>query len=195
VNEGLKYQRNAIHATPRDKNDIFATMLKSDTHALRALEPTDSEFLYELENASEEWWLGATISPLGLETLKQFAGGQHDLYRDLQLRLMITTADGTTVGTVDLYQYEPRNRRAGVGIAILNRHRKQGHARAGLALMYDYAFQHLGLHQLWAEIPASNAETVQLFQAVGFEQSGHLKDWIWRAPHWEDAVLVQALMN
>ena len=103
-----------------------------------------------------------------------------------------TTADETTVGTVDLYQYEPRNRRAGIGIAILKEHRRQGHARAGLALMRDYAFQHLGLHQVWAEIPARNAETIKLFEAEGFEQSGHLKDWIWRAPHWEDAVLVQA---
>ena len=82
-------------------------MLKTDTHALRALEPSDSAFLFQLENASDEWWLGATIAPLGLATLEQFANGQHDLYRDLQLRLMITTADGTTVGTVDLYQYEP----------------------------------------------------------------------------------------
>jgi diamine N-acetyltransferase len=59
--------------------------------------------------------------------------------------------------------------------------------------MRDYAFQHLGLHQLWAEIPASNGETVGLFEKQGFEQTGHLKDWIWRAPHWEDAVIVQAL--
>ena len=167
-------------------------MLKTDTHALRALEPSDSAFLFQLENASDEWWLGATLAPLGRATLEQYASGQHDLYRDLQLRLMITTADGTTVGTVDLYQYEPRNRRAGVGIAILREYRRQGHARAGLALMRDYAFQHLGLHQVWAEIPACNAETIQLFEAEGFEQSGHLKDWIWRAPHWEDAVLVQA---
>lgn len=170
-------------------------MLKSNTHALRALEPCDSEFLFQLENASEEWWLGATIAPLGRATLEQYANGQHDLYRDLQLRLMITTADGTTVGTVDLYHYEPRNRRAGVGIAILEKHRRQGHARAGLALMRDYAFQHLGLHQLWAEIPACNSETVALFTAEGFEQSGQLKDWIWRAPHWENAVLMQALVS
>ena len=167
-------------------------MLKTDTHALRALEPSDSAFLFQLENASDEWWLGATIAPLGRATLEQYASGQHDLYRDLQLRLMITMADGTTVGTVDLYQYEPRNRRAGVGIAILKERRRQGHARAGLALMRDYAFQHLGLHQVLAEIPACNAETIQLFETEGFEQSGHLKDWIWRAPHWEDAVLVQA---
>tara|TARA_B100000575_G_C23088112_1_gene627194 strand:+ start:267 stop:785 length:519 start_codon:yes stop_codon:yes gene_type:complete len=167
-------------------------MLKSNTHTLRALEPTDSEFLFQLENASDEWWVGATIAPLGRATLKQYASGQHDLYRDLQLRLMISTAQGATVGTVDLYQYDPRNRRAGVGIAILNRYRRQGHARSGLALLREYAFQHLGLHQLWAEIPACNAETIQLFTSEGFEQSGDLKDWIWRAPHWEDAVLVQA---
>ena len=41
-------------------------MLKTDTHALRALEPSDSAFLFQLENASDEWWLGATIAPLGL---------------------------------------------------------------------------------------------------------------------------------
>jgi diamine N-acetyltransferase len=177
------------------KNGIFAAMLKTDTHVLRALEPHDSELLFQLENASDEWWLGATMAPLGRATLERYASGEHDLYRDLQLRLMIETAEGQTVGTVDLYQFEPRNRRAGVGIAILEPYRRQGHAQAGLALMKEYAFQHLGLHQLWAEIPASNAKTVELFTAQGFEQSGHLKDWIWRAPQWEDAVLVQALVS
>lgn len=168
-------------------------MLKSDTHVLRALEPSDSESLFQLENTSSEWWLGATIVPFGRATLEQYASGQHDLYRDLQLRLMLETAEGEVVGAVDLYQFEPRNRRAGLGIAILAHHRQQGHARAGLQLMSAYAFQHLGLHQLWAEIPACNAESIALFESEGFEQSGRMHDWIWRAPKWEDALLFQRL--
>ena len=168
-------------------------MLKTDSHTLRALEPHDSKVLFQLENASDEWWLGATLAPLGRATLEQYASGQHDLYRDLQLRLMLDGSDGTTVGAVDLYQFEPRNRRAGIGIAILEQHRRQGHAHAGLALMRDYAFNHLGLHQVWAEIPARNTESLKLFESAGFEQSGRLTDWIWRAPHWEDAYLYQCL--
>ena len=168
-------------------------MLKTDTHVLRALEPSDSEVLFQLENASSEWWLGATIVPFGRATLEQYASGQHDLYRDLQLRLMLETADGDVVGAVDLYQFEPRNRRAGIGIAILECHRQRGHAKAGLQLMIEYALGHLGLHQLWAEIPVCNAESIKLFESEGFEQSGRMRDWLWRAPKWEDALLFQRL--
>lgn len=169
-------------------------MLQSQNHKLRAMEISDLPLLMELENHSEEWWLGANIAPISSEALKRYIVGDHDLYRDQQMRLILESSN-KAVGAFDLYDLNPRNRRAGVGLAIAPVERGNGHAAAGLSLLVDYAFQHLSLHQLWAEIPSKNEQSVHLFQKAGFEFCGTLKDWIWDGHEWVDAILMQCVAN
>ena len=170
-------------------------MLENITHRLRAVEPADAVQLYRLENKSDEWWLGANLTPFSQATLEHYAAGKHDLYADLQLRMMIESKGDANicVGAIDLYQLDPRNRRAGVGIAIEAHKRRNGHGIAALNLLSEYAFGHLGLHQLWAEVPASNGESVQLFLEAGFEQKGIMSDWVWNQKQWQDAHWMQKI--
>lgn len=172
-------------------------MLETITHRLRAVEPTDAVQLYRIENKSDEWWLGSNLAPFSRATLEHYAAGKHDLYTDLQLRMMIEVKGnpGICVGAVDLYQLDPRNRRAGVGIVIEEQERRNGHALSALNLLSEYAFGHLGLHQMWAEVPASNGESVELFIQAGFEQKGILSDWIWSGTKWHDAHWMQKIGN
>lgn len=170
-------------------------MLENETHRLRAMEPEDTDLLFAIENDSKEWWIGATMNPIGRAALHNFAAGQHDLWRDLQLRLMIETREDSpqTVGAVDLYQLDPRNRRAGVGIVISKEHRGKGHALISLELLGQYAFEHLGLHQLWAEIPGTHDASLSVFEAAGFSRSGELRDWIRHGDRWVDAFCMQCI--
>jgi diamine N-acetyltransferase len=172
-------------------------MLETITHRLRAVEPTDAVQLYRIENKSDEWWLGSNLAPFSRATLEHYAAGKHDLYTDLQLRMMIEVKGnpGKCLGAVDLYQLDPRNRRAGVGIVIEEQERRNGHGLAALNLLSKYAFEHLGLHQIWAEVPASNGESVELFIQAGFEQKGFLRDWIWSGMQWHDAHWMQKFAN
>ena len=85
---------------------------------------------------------------------------EFDIYRDKQLRLILVTCNEEgqwrTIGAVDLYDYDPRNHRAGVGIVIDQNERRNGHAFVGLELLSKYAFEHLGVHQLYAEVPGGH---------------------------------------
>ena len=170
-------------------------MLENETHRLRAMEPEDADWLFDIENDSKDWWMGATLNPIGRAAMRNFASGQHDLWRDLQLRLIIETKalHPQPVGAVDLYQLDPRNRRAGVGLVILESERQKGSAKQSLKLLTEYAFEHLGLHQLWAEIPAIHEASLAVFAAAGFEQTGTLRDWIRRDDQWVDACWVQSI--
>ena len=98
------------------------SVLKSSRHRLRAMEPRDVSQLHAWENASEDWWMGASVQPISMEAMQQFATGQHDLYRDRQLRWMLdallSEGEWNTVGAVDLYDFDPRQRRAGVAIHV-----------------------------------------------------------------------------
>ena len=163
----------------------------------------DSVCLHRWENASEDWWMGATVTPISREAMQAFADGTHDLYRDRQLRLMLDHSasgdmegDRMTVGALDLYDFEPRHRRAGIGVYIDPRFRRQGHAIMGLTLLVDYARLHLGLHQLFAEVPVSNASSMDLFRKLGFLKTGERRDWIRTSTgSWANVATFQQLWN
>ena len=183
---------------PHDpQHGYLCVMLENETYRLRAVEPTDAELLYRIENKSDEWWLGSNLAPFSRATLEHYATGKHDLWSDLQLRMMIEDKrnSSTCIGAIDLYQLDPRNRRAGVGIAIDAEERRNGHALAALKMLSDYSFGHLGLHQLWAEVPRGNGESLELFKRAGFEQKGTMNDWIWHGDAWHDAFWMQKIVS
>jgi len=172
-------------------------MLETATHRLRALEPSDAALLHKWENISSTWWLGSTLTPYSQASLLKFAEENHDLYIDKQLRIMIDNKNienvWKTVGAVDLYDFDIRNLRAGVGIVIDESEWEKGHAIAGLRLLRDYSFKHLGLHQLYAEVPASHLPSKNLFSKAGYMECELRKEWVRGIEQWCDVVLMQLL--
>ena len=83
---------------------------------LRALEPEDLDILYHSENDSSLWQYGSTLVPYSRFTLREYLqNGQNDIYQTRQLRLMITcNKDKKTVGTIDLFDFDPHHRRAAI---------------------------------------------------------------------------------
>ena len=168
--------------------------MENNTHRLRAIEPKDVPTLMRLENDASMWWLGATITPYSEATMIKYATGGHDLHRDKQLRLMLDwkTENGwITIGALDLYDFDPSNMRAGVGVAIEADARRKGHASIGLELLKEYGLGTLGLHQLYAEVPSIHKPSMNLFKSCRFTASECRKDWLKVNGEWKDVVLFQ----
>jgi diamine N-acetyltransferase len=165
------------------------------------MEPKDVSLLHAWENASEDWWMGASVSPISAEAMRRFVTGSHDLYQARQLRLMLDSleenqADWITVGAVDLYDFEPRHLRAGVALHVDRGARRFGHGLQGLVLLSEYAKRHLGLRQLYAEVPASHHASIALFRKAGYLETGRRSSWIRGAQDgWEDVVTLQLLFT
>lgn len=164
---------------------------------LRALEPDDLEFLYDLENDPDIWGVSDTLSPVSRHALREYlkhAGA--DFYVVRQLRLVITTDIGTSaVGVVDLFDYDPLHQRAGVGITILARERRHGHARQALELLKNHARTVLRLHQIYATVGCDNLRSLRLFAAAGFRRVGTRQAWLRTAAGWQDAAEWQCLLD
>ena len=155
--------------------------LENDKLKLRALEPEDLKVLYEWENDSRLWIHGNTLNPYSKQTLRQYITDSlsQDIYQNKQLRLMIDMkTDNKTIGTVDLYDFDVRNLKAGIGILIDEDYRKQNIASNTLELIKSYAFSFLHMHQLYAFISVDNEPSIKLFEKAGFGKSGTLKEWI-----------------
>ena len=155
-------------------------LLENNIIRLRAPEPEDLDKLYLWENDPALWEMGSTLSPYSRYILKQYiADAGNDIYERKQLRLIIELKEtDTAIGTVDLYDFDPHHRRAGVGILIDTAHQKKGYAKSALNLLIGYAFSFLKLHQLYAFIPITNTRSLRLFEQCDFETTGLFKDWL-----------------
>lgn len=170
--------------------------LQGNTIFLRALEPEDLEFIYSIENNEEIWEISNTQTPYSRFLIRQYLENAHqDIYEAKQLRLAICEKDGfTALGLIDLFDFDPVNQRAGVGIIIHNEeHRNKGVGKEALGLLIDYAFQRLQLHQLYANIDTGNAASITLFTNFGFEQIGVKKDWNRVDNQYKDEALYQLI--
>ena len=174
-------------------------MLLKNTHiSLRAVEPEDLDQLYGWENSTALWDHGNTLAPYSKLVLRQYINDalEMDIFQSRQLRLMIDlNEDNITIGTIDLYEIDAHNRRAGIGILIDETYRKKGYASQALSLMADYAFNFLYLHQLYAYISVSNIKSIGLFYKAGYKEVGILKEWIQRGDKFEDVQLSQLINN
>jgi len=148
---------------------------------LRALEPEDLELLYEWENDESYWIISNTISPFSRFTIKQYLENSHkNIFETGQLRLMIElNRDKTTLGTIDIFDFDQFHRRAGLGILIANpEYRRKGYASMALKSLTNYCFTTLHLHQLYCNILSNNTESMELFRNQGFLECGVKREWI-----------------
>lgn len=170
--------------------------LKGENIYLRALEPNDLEFIFAIENDQSIWEVSNTHTPYSRFLVKQYLENAHqDIYEAKQLRLAICQdQDFPAVGLVDLFDFDPKNNRAGVGIVIQgNEHRNQNIGSEALALLIDYAFSNLNLHQLFANIGTENVASTALFTKFGFEMIGVKKEWTLVNGKYKDEAIFQLL--
>ncbi len=170
--------------------------LKGENIELRALEPTDLEFIYKVENDENIWEVSTTQTPYSRFLIRQYLENAHqDIYEAKQLRLAICKKDVTdAIGLIDLFDYDPANQRAGVGIIIHEPEmRGKGAGREALQLLINYAFTKLHLHQLYANIDAGNTASISLFTNFDFVCAGVKKDWNRRNDKFADEALYQLI--
>ena len=99
-------------------------------------------------------------------------------YEAKQLRLAICKVETKkAIGLIDLFDFDPKNHRAGIGIVIQHEiDRGKGVGKEALNLLVDYAFNQLNLHQLYANIGVNNDISLKLFTTFGFQKIGIKKD-------------------
>ena len=163
---------------------------------LRALELSDLDDLYLIEN-NESFWLDShTQKPYSKHLLKQYIQNSHlDIYEAKQLRFVIESLDTSkVVGLVDLFDFDPKHLRAGVGIVILPSAQQKGYATESLELLHHYACQHLHLHQLYANIISNNQISQALFTKLHYTHTGTRKKWIRDGNTFKDVAFYQLFL-
>ncbi|MDG1053948.1 MAG: GNAT family N-acetyltransferase [Flavobacteriaceae bacterium] len=163
---------------------------------LRALEPSDLDFLFALENDQRLWTVSNTLVPFSKFTLKEYiAHVKDDIFTAKQQRFVISDAQNSALGLIDLYEFDPVHHRAGVGLVIAETLRGNGLGKKALALIEAYAFERLQLHQLYAGVGEDNPASLALFKAAGYEQCGLKKDWNYYNKEYHNEVVFQKIAH
>lgn len=169
--------------------------LKGNTVTLRALEPEDLKFLFETENNESFWSVSHTQTPFSKFLLKQYLENAHlDIFEAKQLRLIIEeNLNNQPIGMIDLFDFNPQHKRAGIGILIAEKYQKNGFASEALQLLINYSFTHLNLHQLYANITENNTKSIALFKKHFFTQIGTKKDWTFSNGKYKNELIFQLI--
>jgi len=162
--------------------------------SLRALEPEDLEFLFSVENDENFWEISSTQIPFSKYILKNYIENAHqDIYEAKQYRFVICNTKDIPVGMIDLFEFNPQHNRVGVGILITSENQGKNYASEALEMIIDYAFTHLDVHQIFANITPDNFKSITLFEKFNFKAAGIKKDWILSNANYKDEILYQLI--
>jgi diamine N-acetyltransferase len=152
--------------------------LQGENIFIRALEPADLDTLYKWENNPAIWRLSNTYAPFSRFVLEQYLVNAHeDIFSARQVRLMVCLKNGSPVGTIELFDFDPMNSRVGMGILVDDQAQNKGYAQDALAVLIRYCFDILLLKQVYCNISASNEKSLHLFKKLGFAEAGLKKQW------------------
>ena len=171
-------------------------MLQTENIRLRALEPEDIDILYKWENDTRIWKISNTLAPFSKYILRRFIEDQkYDIYETKQLRMIIESrSNKRAVGAIDLFDIDPTNRRAGIGILVYeDRDQGQGYASAGLNELITYDFQILGRNQRYCNVLSNNLRSLNLFKSKGFTVVGLKMEWVRSTDGWLDEYMLQLI--
>ena len=163
---------------------------------LRAIEPNDINIIYKWENNTDIWKVSNTITPFSRKIITDYVEHSHlDIYQTKQLRLIIELKQNNlAIGTIDLFDFDPFHKRAGVGILIAeDKNKQKGYASESLKILINYSFNILQLNQLYCNISEENKKSISLFKKHGFEINGVKKSWNLDGNKYTDELFLQLL--
>lgn len=169
--------------------------LRTSRLRLRAMEPEDLDFFYEVENNTELWCCGNSNVPYSRYALRRFLSeSRNDLFADGQLRLVVEECAGhEPLGCLDVMSFDPLHSRAEVGIVVVPHRQRDGIGKEAMQLLLSYLGDYLRLHQVYAYVSERNTAACALFRSLGFSESARLADWLRLGEEHVAALLFQKL--
>ena len=159
---------------------------------LRAIEPEDLTNIRKWrENAEVNHWLTPCL-PLSRSDQEDWHS--RTVIDPTTKRFIIETRKGVPIGLMSLMNLDVNRRSVEVGIYIGETAVwGQGYAKDALLALVHYSLSELGLHRIWAEIIEDNAAALALFQQVGFQQEGCLRDTLFLHNAWRNSIVLGIL--
>lgn len=157
---------------------------------MRAPEPEDLDFIYELENDRDNWVYGDTHQEISKAVLKRWLFQGVDVYESKHLRLL-ACQDKEPAACVDLLNIDFFHQMAYVAVITQKEYREKGLAEYALNGISERAKNDLGLRNIFAEVSNSNEASKRLFTKCGFKVIGKKVNARKEMGNWVDLLIFQ----
>ncbi len=157
----------------------FMIYIKNKNLTLRSIATEDIDFLFQVENDSKYFHLSDSYGPYTKqELLGYIEQAKLSLAVSKQYRLVICTPKDMPIGFLDLYGYNKTDQSVGLGIIIYDKQfRRQGYAKNAIDLLQQWVFNTGMIQTLFADVLATNQNSLLLFQSLGFKQYKTIPKW------------------
>ena len=152
---------------------------------LRAPAQNDLEELIALSRASVRLHRGLAYPPSNLEEFATFLERCHQ--SNCLCCFVCRVADGAILGSINLSQiYRDGFQGAYLGYYVGAPFAGQGYMTEAIELILRYAFEHLKLHRLEANIQPENLASLALVKRAGFVREGYSRRYLRIGRRWRD---------
>lgn len=141
---------------------------------LRPVSLRDTEIILKWENDSSLWEVTSSPGPYNREEIREFIEKSTNVFEQRQMRWIICLfEDDVPVGALDIFEYDPVKRTAGIGILIAEtKNRNHGLGNEALQTFITFARQTLGFKRLHCMIHIDNHASLRIFEKAGFRIKG-----------------------
>lgn len=164
---------------------------------LRALESSDVPDLFGIFSDSEvlRFWDGTSMT--SITDADAYLRQIDENFRSRQLFQwgIAHQATGSILGTCTLLHVNLAHRRGEIGFALGRPHWGKGLARDAVAALIAFAFEHLDLHRLEADVDPRNDRSLRLLEGLGFQREGYLRERYHLKGGLQDTVLLGLLRS
>jgi ribosomal-protein-alanine N-acetyltransferase len=152
---------------------------------LRAPTRHDSEEFIALNRASTRLHRGLVSPPNTPDQFTAFL--ERSRGPDSACFLICRVEDGAIVGSINLSQiFHGGFRNAYLGYFVGAQYSGQGYMTEAIQLMLRYAFEHLKLHRLEANIQPENVASIAMVKRAGFTREGYSRRYLKICGRWRD---------
>ncbi len=168
-------------------------MLSGAKVGLRAIEKDDLPRLWEMRNDAEiESVAGGPPRPRSMADMEAWL---ERVTADRDAQVFAIDVGGRLVGTCNLRDIDPVNRRAELGISLLNEEIGKGYGSDAIRVLLDYAFRHLNLHKVFLDTLSTNEPGLRAYRACGFLEEGRLRQHEWFDGRYVDLIIMGVLRD
>lgn len=148
-------------------------MIKGQRIYLRPVAMRDVDIVLRWENNPEFWEVSSTPGPFTRSEIAEFIRSSVNVFQQNQMRWMICLNDDSPIGALDLFDFDQKEKSAGIGILIANGDdRKKGYANEALNEFIKFANNTLRFKKLHCIIYLDNEDSIKLFERNRFKTTG-----------------------
>jgi len=167
-----------------------AVFLEGEKINLRTVEEEDLEFLRENINRKEVRTHLTARKPVNLEQEKQFFEEVISSEKNTHLAISI---ENEIIGIISLEENKERTGVAEIGIWIDPENHGNGYGTEAAELITNYGFNELNFHRIMARAHEGNKGSQEIWEKLGFEKEGELRDQVYREGEFINAYLYGVL--